>query len=59
MLPILSECDTYDSGHSGTATVAITFLSIFAVLIGFDAAVSAYGIFSALSNTHSGVQDGL
>ena len=57
MIPILSECEGHDAGHSGTAAVAITFLSIFSILIGFDAAVSTYGIFAALSNTHRKVQD--
>jgi hypothetical protein len=59
MIPVLAECDSQDAGHSGTAAVAITFLSIFSVLIAFDAAVSTYGIFSALSSAHSRVDDGL
>jgi hypothetical protein len=60
MIPILAECEAHDTGgHSGTAAVAIAFLTIFSVLIAFDAAASVYGIFSSLSNTHSKVDDGL
>jgi len=47
MVQIVSECDAnYD--HSGAAIVAITFLSIFAVLIAGDAVLSALAIKAAI-----------
>ena len=47
MVQIVSDCDAnYD--HGGAAIVAITFLSIFAVLIAGDAVLSALAIKAAI-----------
>jgi len=47
MVQILAECDA-NYEHSGAAVVAITFLSIFAVLIAGDAVLSGLAIKAAI-----------
>ena len=52
MIPVTGTCDASNDGHTGTAIVATVFLSVFAVLIAFDAWITRGAIHRTLTHTH-------
>ena len=52
MIPMTGTCDASNDGHTGTAIVSTVFLSVFVVLIAFDAWITRGAIHRTLAHTH-------